>query len=271
MKPEARQWVKYAGTWEATGDEPLSYRIQRWWLGHRFQHGTVTVNGSWPDQPAHVISMHNPCLTVQELTSARSEALQKTLSTPLRIVFVGRLTEDKGIGRTLRIVRNLREAGIPVHLDVAGDDPARLSRESESRGLGLAGCVTFHGWASRSELTSIYRDAHIILLPSRTEGWPKVLSEAMAFGVVPVESAVGSVPQILGEINAGVALPYADERGMVVAIEQYWNAPSRWAMHSQIVTRAAMKFTYETYLRRVAQILDLKNRLDTQLQVASGG
>ena len=81
----------------------------------------------------------------------------------------------------------------------------------------------------RTQVADYYAAAHFILLPSRSEGWPKVLSEAMAYGVVPVAAAVSSIPQILGETRAGAALPVDDIEGLAVAIAGYVAEPERWA------------------------------------------
>ena len=58
-----RGWYKYAGNWKQP-NAPWSYRWQRWLLVKQSQW--VTINGVWPDQPAHCLSFENPCLTDNE-------------------------------------------------------------------------------------------------------------------------------------------------------------------------------------------------------------
>ena len=58
------------------------------------------------------------------------------------------------------------------------------------------------------EVAKFYSPAHFFLLPSSSsEGWPKVLSEAMAYGVVPIASSISSIPQILREAGSGKTFP----------------------------------------------------------------
>ena len=85
--------------------------------------------------------------------------------------------------------------------------PERPLSEAWAREHDLNSRVTFHGWLPKSALAHFYTQAHFLLLPSASEGWPKVLSEAMAHGVVPLAGAVASIPQILSETGAGLALP----------------------------------------------------------------
>ena len=99
-----------------------------------------------------------------------------------------------------------------------------------------------------------YAEAHFILLPSRSEGWPKVLSEAMAYGVVPVAAAVSSIPQILSDTGAGVALPPDDIDGMAAAIARFVDQPDAWSAAARAGVAAAHRFTYRHYQASVAAL-----------------
>jgi glycosyltransferase involved in cell wall biosynthesis len=100
------------------------------------------------------------------------------------------------------------------------------------------------------------RDAHLILLPSRApEGWPKVLSEAMAYGVAPLSSCVSAIPQVLDETGAGVALPPDDVAGYARVIQGLAAEPARWRAMVEAGLRAAPRFTYERYLMRLDEML----------------
>jgi glycosyltransferase involved in cell wall biosynthesis len=113
--------------------------------------------------------------------------------------------------------------------------------------LGISEQVCFHGYLPRSELDSFYARAHFLLLPSRSEGWPKVLSEAMAYGVVPLVSDVSSIPQNLAEIGCGVALPGTATGLYVAEILDYLMRPERWSSESQNGRQASRRFTYEAF------------------------
>ncbi len=246
------RWVKYAGNWRPEEGDPRSYALQRRWLGDNRHRGVVTVNGQWPGQPPHVRSFHNPSLTEAEAVEGAALAAAKSMRSPVEILFVGRLDEEKGVGRVLRMARALQDRGMDFRLRLLGDGPDRPRYEAWAHDNRLDS-VTFVGWVPRNEMTRYYADSHFILLPSRaSEGWPKVLSEAMAHGVVPVASTVSSVPQILGATGAGIALPVDDTDGMVEAIADYAADPARWATASRAGVAAARHFTYRAYQNAVA-------------------
>jgi glycosyltransferase involved in cell wall biosynthesis len=254
-RPRTR-WVKYAGNWKRYPGEPRSYALQRWWLGHGWHRGITSVNGRWPDQPAHVVSFLNPCLSTEELLHAREVARNKTLDPPVRLLFVGRLEEAKGVGRCIEILHALRGRGVDARLDLVGDGPERRRFETLASAPGLEGRVRFLGWLPRSAIDPLYAAAHFLLLPSTcSEGWPKVLSEAMAFGAVPLAGAVSSIPQYLEEFQAGASLAPEDVHGFADAIGAYVREPDRWATHARNAARAAERFTYDRYLDAVMAVL----------------
>ena len=249
-KPRYR-WVKFAGNWQPADHEPWSYRLQRRWLTENRPRGVVTVNGRWPHQPAHVHTFDNPCLTDGEIEQGRALAAARQFRSPAELLFVGELNEGKGVGRVLRVAQALQARGIPFRLRLLGDGPDRPRYEAWARDKGLRE-VSFLGWVPRAEIARYYAEAHFILLPSRSEGWPKVLSEAMAYGVVPVAAAVSSIPQILGETGAGVALPVDDVEGMAEAIARFVADPDAWVAAGRAGVAAAPRFTYRAYQAAVA-------------------
>ncbi len=253
-RPRMR-WVKYAGSWAPRDGEPLSYIAQRWWLRRRLHRGVVTVNGEWAKQPAHVHSFLNPCLTEREVEEGHAAAVDKRLEGCVRLLSVGRLERAKGVEVVLRTVAELRGRGVPVLLDLAGDGPERSYFEDLARELGIAGQVRFHGWLSRPSLGSLYGQAHLLLLPSSSEGWPKVLSEGMAYGVVPLASAVGSVPGYLAHFRVGRVLGASDAMSWADAVSSYVREPARWQEESGRALEGAPFFTYDRYLDRVRELL----------------
>jgi len=141
----------------------------------------------------------------------------------------------------------LRERGVPFRLRLLGDGPDRPRYEAWAAERDLRD-VVFHGWVSREEVGRYDAAAHFILHPSlSSEGWPKALSEAMAYGAVPIASTISSMPQILAASGAGVALPAEDIDGAAAAIVDYVNNPDSWLAASRAGVAAAPQFGYRAY------------------------
>ena len=241
------RWTKYAGNWSEKNNMPPSFAFQHWWLKNGFTHGPVTVNGKWPDSSEHIYSFKNPSLSIEDISDARRFCTEKQLSSPIRLIFVGRLESTKGVDSCLDIIHKLRTKFI-VNLEILGDGSELNNLKTRCTSLEIEPYVTFHGWVPHDEVKRHLAEAHFILLPSASEGWPKVLSEAMAYGVVPVASNISAIPQILEETRAGFALPSTDVNQFADTIIKTVQDPLRWKEMSLAGIKAANFFTYERYI-----------------------
>lgn len=249
-KPRYR-WVKYAGNWQPAGAEPFSYKLQRKVLLRNYHRGIVTVSGKTKDQQPHVLSFVNPSMFAKDILLAQERVRKKTIHSPVQIAFVGTLNSSKGAGRALEIASMLQTLGFDFRLHMIGDGQERSQYEAWVRNQKLEQNIHFCGWMHHSELAFYYEQAHFNLLPSASEGWPKVLSEGMAYGVVPLAGAVSSVPQALEAFQTGKALDPYDLEAFVQAIQEYLAHPEVWKAESLAGLKAAEQFTYENYLHRV--------------------
>jgi len=257
IRAPGRRWFKYAGNWQPRGREPLSYRLQRFWLRHRLAGGVVTINGRPDPERRHIRFFYNPCLTEQELARGASLAEKKVLHEPWRLLFAGRLEMEKGPGEALWAAAELRRRGIETVIDLAGDGRYRSVLERQAAELNMSSGATFHRWLPRSRLEDAYAQAHFVILPSSAEGWPKVLSEAMAFGAVPIASDVSCIGDVLRSFGTGRVIQPRDRMSLLEALLSYRTSPDTWLRESQAAVAAAANFTYSRYLACVRQLLDL--------------
>jgi len=254
-KPVAR-WFKYAGNWDPQGHESPSYTIQRHLFKSGLARGVVTVNGQWPAQPSWVRTFFNPSLDDQTIERAARAVHQKHLASPVQLLFVGRIETPKGAGRAIEIVARLAQRGVAAHLDLIGDGAERVEFEDLATALGVSSSLAFHGWQPPTVVEDFYRRAHIQLLPTTaSEGWPKVLSEGMAFGVVPLASTVSSIPQYIEQLDTGRSIPANDIDAYVAAIETYLDDHDRWAAESKRAAESTHWFSFRHYLESVDTLL----------------
>lgn len=129
-----------------------------------------------------------------------------------RLLFAGRLTTQKGLDVLLRSLgRVAREnAGLPWSLDVAGDGPRRAEFESLASSEGIAHRVRFHGFLPRERVRELYAEADVFAFPSRFEGMPNVVLEAMASGLPIIGTRIAGTEELVEEGVNGVLLPVDD-------------------------------------------------------------
>ena len=124
------------------------------------------------------------------------------------VLFVGRLVEGKRPGDAVAAVSQLAETR-NAKLYVAGEGPLRSE-------LG-ADHVEFLGQLPYEGMPAVYRAADALILPSRAEGLPRTVLEAMASGVPVVVSDLEQVAPVVGD--GGVTVPVGDVDGFVAGLE----------------------------------------------------
>ncbi len=235
-------WVKYANNW---GDSKprLGFRIQRHMLRQNWANCKVTMNGSWPKQELHCLSFENPCLYKCEIIDLQTVKKIKSYNNPFNLLFVGRIEREKGVGVIIDWLSkiNLSEIGVITFVG-GGKDLNNFLKLTVD--LGLTNRINFTGPKSREELHDLYKSHHFILLPSMaSEGFPKVIAEAMAFGCVPVTSEVSSLKEFLNKTNAGISWKEFIEQDL-----RQIRIPDSLLENG---FRLAQKYTFEWYSQRL--------------------
>lgn len=144
----------------------------------------------------------------------RSEACNALGLVPSQryLLFVGRLDDKvKRISAVIRAFASLKEAHPELNLLILGDGPDRESLLVLARQLAPER-VVFAGWISRStDLAYFYNISECLVLPSRTEGFPTVVGEAMACGTPVLASHVGGVSELVIDGETGWTFASADD------------------------------------------------------------
>jgi len=155
---------------------------------------------------------------------------------PCRLLFVGRLEPLKRLSDAIEAVGLLKKQGVDVTLSIVGDGVMREQLKQLTEALELSDRISFKGQIGDSEsLKQIYLAADILVLPSISEGTPKVLPEAMAHGVVPIAVAgVGSNDFIIEHGHNGFLVRPKSSAAMAKAVKMLLGAPQ---MHEEMVRR----------------------------------
>ena len=114
-------------------------------------------------------------------------------------LFVGRLTEEKGVTTLLRA---WKELGNEFQLEIVGDGP--LAPEVEAARQGMAN-IRRHGWVAKDQVLALMRNAAMLIMPSQWyEGFPVTLAEAFATGLPALVSRIGGLASIVESGKTGL-------------------------------------------------------------------
>lgn len=122
-----------------------------------------------------------------------------------RIAVIGRLSHEKGVDLFLDALAILRAGGFGGSALVVGDGPDRGLLEEKAKTLRLTHGLDFLG--QRSDVDAIYPHVDLVVIPSRSEGMPNVLLEAIRADRPVVATSVGAIPSMIGTTEAALLVP----------------------------------------------------------------
>lgn len=219
-----------------TGERPrrgiqgLIQRLNGWYF-RRCVSGVMSISEESADQARDLAGVAPPTrLFLPTYVPGTFDVAPKPAKGPRRILFVGRIEEEKGALDLVDVAATLRDRGRrELVFDVCGDGGAMGEMKARVRALGLEGSFHFRGYTSREDLPGAYRESFLVVVPTRSafnEGFNKVVVEAVLSGRPAVTS-----PVCLGspEMSEAVVLvtpesvpEYAD------AIESLLDDPGRY-------------------------------------------
>jgi glycosyltransferase involved in cell wall biosynthesis len=210
------------------GTNPVLRQCYRFaeWLAGRWADRVITVSDYDRNLAIRnrvldeetVVTVHNG---VQDVTLARAPAGRQ----PPKIIVVARMDVPKEHALLLDALASLAQEAWT--LELIGDGPHRAALEAQAKALGIADRVQFLG--SRNDVAERLADAQLFILPSRWEGLPRSILEAMRAGLPVIASDVGGIPECVEHGVTGYRVPRGSVEEMARHIQMLLRDPQRRA------------------------------------------
>lgn len=178
----------YSAVWVA------SHQLKSWFVANAVPQEKIFV----------VENAASYVLPEGEIEEIRKERNTRPAGRQLRILFAGRFDVQKGLDRLLSLIHEAKKGGLPIDWRILGKSIV----EADESTFELGRLIPIEKPAYlESELTEIYRWADVILLPSRFEGLPLTILEAMRCGVVVVAADAGAISEAIMSGKDGFIVP----------------------------------------------------------------
>jgi glycogen synthase len=215
-----------------------------------FRHGVRSALGVSPECGRQVSAMSGGRTTFfdyrAQFVSGDFGALPRpVLAMPMRIMFAGRVEENKGVFDILTVCEQLR-ARHPGRFafDICGTGGAFDALAAQVAARGLADSVMLHGKLIRPELLKVYGASHLVIVPTRStfcEGLPMVCAEAVIAGRPVLTSRLSNALDALR--GALVEAREDDPADYAAQIEALADDPARYARLVQHTASVSAQFT----------------------------
>jgi glycosyltransferase involved in cell wall biosynthesis len=250
--PGKTKTAKYAGNWDPAAKQPTSYKIQRWILGNTFltRNMQVLVYGQWRNSTRNI----KPFFTATYREDRKAAVSPRELSGTVKFIFVGTLSEGKQPLYALQLVEALNKKGRRATIDFYGEGKQRGPLESYIAEKQLGDFAKLRGNANAEAMVTVYKESHFLVLPSKSEGWPKVVAEAMFWGCVPLATGVSCVPYMLGSGKRGIVLQAELESDLDALTKLLDNQPEYDAKVSESISWSR-QFTLDLFEKEIKALL----------------
>lgn len=174
---------------------------------------------------------------------------------PPRLLSVGRLVHQKGLDLAMCALAELKD--LEWEWCIAGDGSQINILRSLANELGIKDRVTFPGWQSHAELVDCYKRSNLFLFPSRHEGMPNVVLEAMASGLPVIASRIAGNEELVVDEETGLLFPSEDVESLCVALRKLLTDTSRrQIMGNASRRRVEALYSWENTAQQYALLLE---------------
>lgn len=172
---------------------------------------------------------------------------------PLRLGYVGRLVEEKGLDDALDAMTRTRD---PVTLSILGEGPYEPTLRGKIAALGLQDRVDIRGWTSPAEVARFIRSLDALILLTRTtsavrEQFGRVIVEAQSCGVPVIGSTCGAIPDVIGA--GGWVVPERDPATLATLLDAIADPDARASQTAAAERNVLARFTYDAVAHALAE------------------
>lgn len=155
------------------------------------------------------------------------------------VLFVGNLVPVKGVDVLVQALAALPDA---TRLVLVGDGPERTRLTRLAARAGMADRVVFAGVRPHGEIAYWMQAADVLCLPSRSEGMPNVVIEALCCGLPVVASDVGACGELLADDGASRTVPVDDVQALGAALQSVLREPGDRFARAE---RSALQYSWD--------------------------
>jgi len=202
-----------------------------------------------------VVVMHNAVPKPTTASAADSD--------PLHILFLGRLSERKGVHDLIAAFAEPALAGLSWRATLAGDGDVERFRDL-ARSAGVISRLSFTGWLDRPGTDRLLAEAQILVLPSYEEGMAMSVLEGLANGLCVVCTPVGALAEVIEDGRSGLLCKPGDVPLLATTLARVLtDADLRRRLRAGARARHRAAFDIEQYAR---QLIKIFRQLDQRRQ-----
>jgi glycosyltransferase involved in cell wall biosynthesis len=234
-----------------------SPRLLRFYIRATLENAdlVIALGDTWARRLARVAPAAHVRVVPNAVRTGRPVA-QPRPGAPVQVLFLGELTDRKGAFTVIEAwarLASMTTGEMPARLVLAGDGEVDLARR-RVRQRGLAPTARVLGWVPPDVAGGLVATSQVLVLPSRNEGQPMAVLEAMAHGLCVIVTTVGGLPDLV-DADCGVLVPVDDPDALARALLRVvTDADERARLGAAALHRVRERFDVEVTWRQLDTI-----------------
>lgn len=242
-------FVRHCGNWFV--QETLAERFWKWFMeryagGKKVMLATGGSNVPPSNRNAAIRWIFSTTLTEDELKTCLTGRYQPPRENT-RLIIACRQDKQKGTGIVIESLPLVLKDFPHVTLDVVGDGEALDEFKALAASLGVRERITFHGNVDHATVTRLLRNAHLFCYPTTaSEGFPKVVLEALACGLPVITTRVSVLPQLIGS-GCGILIEEPTPSEVARSVREILLQADRYCAMSAQAVATARQYSLERW------------------------
>ena len=249
-------FVRYCGNWLV--QKTLAERFWRLMIERLAGGRNVMLATGNAAQPPSKINKNvrwifSTSLDRQKLAAAAPRR-RKNTDAP-KLIIVCRQESGKGTKTVLESLPMIQKRFVGATLEIVGDGSQLSELKKTARILGIEPQVTFHGQVSQAKVMELLAEADLFCFPTASEGFPKVVLEAIACGLPVITTPVSVLPELIGETGSGMILDDPAAENLACAVIQIYENDELYHQMSENAVRTAKQYSLEKWRDTIGEYL----------------
>lgn len=248
-------FVRHCGNWlvQRTAAEHFwKWAMERFAGGRNVMLATGGTNFAPSEKNPNVQWIFSTSLRQNEIASAVPRELPA--DGRLKLIIACRQEQGKGTDVVIKSLPLVLKQFPNAALDVVGGGSYLGALKELAKTTGVEERVVFHGKVSQSQVVALLKQAHVFCFPTDSEGFPKVVLEALASGLPVITTKVSVLPKLIGD-DSGILLDAPTVSGLAEAVEEICSDADKYKKLSQNAINKAQQYSLENWRDFIGETL----------------
>lgn len=259
-------YIRHCGNWyvQRTKAEKFWHWYMEKFAGNKRMFLTTGGSTEAPSMKNDSIKwIFSSSLTIDEISNQNAI---KDWNNPNKLCIVCRQEKGKGTEIVIESIKKMKDNGEIYYLDVVGDGSYLSSLKNLAKKFNIENQICFHGKLNHKQVLNVLQQNHFFVYPTSSEGFPKVVLEAMSQGLVVLTTPVSILGKMINDSQSGLILDERTSNEIIKKIQTLVSSMNTVSKMSDNAIQYSKQYTLDKWANEIGK--NLENAWNVKLKKA---